>query len=169
MKRVLCDSGCSIILLPIEVGELDSIFSEHQSKCDFESTSSTIVGGKSTCLSVKPRGPSASITAILCKDILDGPAIKIDKLGLSLCSDDVVAIKSKYRNDFSATDMLLLDRVKAPDKRRTHALLGHALLHGLTLIKHNVSYFWMLQLMSYPRIPKNSPSKQETSRNPSKR
>jgi hypothetical protein len=52
VKRVLCDSGCSTILLPIEIGELDLIFSEHQSKCESEITSTTNVGGKSPCLSV---------------------------------------------------------------------------------------------------------------------
>jgi hypothetical protein len=137
VKRVLCDSGCSTILLPKEVGELDSIFVEHQSKCDFEITSSTNVGGRSPCLSVKPRGPSASITIILCKDILDCPEIKIEKLRFSLCTEDVDTIKLKYNNCFSAADMLLIDKDGAPKKRRTHAVLGQAVLHGLTLVKYN--------------------------------
>ena len=93
--------------------------------------------GKSPCLSVKPRGPSAFMTIILCNDILDCPEIKIDKLRFSLCTEDVATIKSKYMIYFSAADMALIDKDRAPIKRRTHALLGQSVLKGLALIKCN--------------------------------
>ena len=76
------------------------------------------------------------MTIMLCKDILDCPDIKFDKFRFSLCAEVVAALKSKYENYFSVADMLPIDKEEAPKKHRTHALLGHAVLNGLMLIKY---------------------------------
>lgn len=136
VKKVLCDSGCSTLLLPIELGSLDNIFLEHQVNHDFEISLSKNVGGTSPCLCIISRGPSSFMTGELCKDLLDCPPIQISKLRFSLCVDDVKDILSKYQDRFSDADISRLSNSTAPVERRTHALLGQSLLHGFTLIKH---------------------------------
>ena len=139
--RVLCDSGCSSMLLPIESAEtLIEIFQRFEdTNYIFSLKGSANVGGTSTCLVVEHIGSNERFTVHLCHDIM-GHAnnMSTKRLRFSLCQNDIKTIQTTktYCARFSS---LCLDRLKiatGPIKRRTHALLGQDILSEYCLIKY---------------------------------
>jgi len=124
VSKVLCDSGCSSLLLPIiNREELDNIFKMHSDTCFFSISESQGVGGKTLCLMVRSRGLSANMEVQLCCDVLGGGStIVVDYLRFSLCSQDIDDLLSKYADKFSDLDQfrLLQEHNKSQEIRQIH-------------------------------------------------
>jgi hypothetical protein len=126
VSKVLCDSGCSSLLLPIcSPEELDRIFELHGRTCTFTISESVGVGGVTLCLMVKSRGLSANMEVQLCCDVLgkgQDNTIMVDYLRFSLCSQDIDDLLNKYSDQFSQLDVfrLLMEHDKAEEIKRIH-------------------------------------------------
>ena len=139
VARVLCDSGCSSLLLPIESPEiLGDIFERLQKDCKFSIKGSENVGGSSTCLVVEYTAPQRRFDVNLCSDIMGLSGIFTERLRFSLCRDDIEAIRQSdsYRDLLTSASLERLETATGPQKRRTHALLGQDILLGFCLIKY---------------------------------
>jgi len=125
VSKVLCDSGCSSLLLPIQSSEdLDRIFRLHGSTCTFSISESMGVGGTTLCLMVKSRGLSANMDVKLCCDVLGGGTIiTVDYLRFSLSLKDIEDLVSKYSHKFSELDLyrLTLEYNKSHEIRKIHS------------------------------------------------
>jgi hypothetical protein len=125
VSKVLCDSGCSSLLLPINSAEeLDRIFALHGRNCSFSISESVGVGGTTLCLMVRSRGLSANMEVQLCCDVLGGGSIiRVEYLRFSLCMKDIADLVNKYAEKFSDLDLfrLTLEYNKSHEIRRIHA------------------------------------------------
>lgn len=125
VSKVLCDSGCSSLLLPIcSPDELDRIFELHGRTCTFTISESVGVGGVTLCLMVKSRGLSANMEVQLCCDVLGkNNSIMVDYLRFSLCSQDIADLLAKYSNYFSNVDLyrLSMEHEKSEEIKRIQA------------------------------------------------
>ena len=125
VSKVLCDSGCSSLLLPINSPEeLDRIFALHGRTCSFSISESVGVGGTTLCLMVRSRGLSANMEVQLCCDVLGGGSIiRVEYLRFSLCMKDIADLVDKYAEKFSDMDLfrLTLEYNKSREIRRIHA------------------------------------------------
>ena len=139
VDRVLCDTGNSSLLLPIQSPEvLDDIFRKWQRVCDFTIKEGKNVGGTSTCLVVEYTDPFRRFDVQLCSDIMGLSGITTPRLRFSLCQDDIIAIQQSdsYRELLDEISLERLATATGPLKRRTHALLGQDLLLGFCMIKY---------------------------------
>jgi hypothetical protein len=146
VKKVLVDSGCSSILLPIEENSVDSLFQRFSSDNFIASIGgSTRVGGECLVLLFSHFGPTGSFEVKLCQDIVGhAEALAVKNLRFSLCSEDSAAILEcvDLRNRFGTAEIIklqsYLDRTIA---RRSHALLGQSVLKELSCIKSSTVEF----------------------------
>lgn len=147
VKKVLVDSGCSSILLPIEENSLDSLFQRFPSD-DFIASigGSNGVGGGSLVLLFCNVG-RIGFEVKLCQDIVGhAESLTVENLRFSLCSEDSAAIleSQDLRNRFGTAEIKKLqsslDRTIA---RRSHALLGQSVLKELSCIKFSTVEFYV--------------------------
>jgi len=110
VSKILCDSGCSSLLLPINSPEdLDRIFFLHGRTCSFSISESVGVGGTTLCLMVRSRGLSANMEVQLCCDVLgEARPIMVEYLRFSLCLKDIADLVNKYAEKFSDLDLYRL-------------------------------------------------------------
>ena len=148
VQKVLVDSGCSSILLPIE-GSLDSLFSRFPSDEYLADIGGSIgVGGGSLVLLISPI-ISSSFPVTLCEDIvgyLNGQRLHIKILRFSLCSEDISSILSSQslRDRFGSVGIQRLESFRGVNiPRRTHALLGQSVLKEHSCIKYSTVEFYV--------------------------
>ena len=150
VKKVLCDSGCSSILLPIEDGQLSSIFDLFPGdKFAYSIEGSNDVGGRSPVLIIQWLSRELFKVEI-CKDIIghDCKNVEIKRLRFSLCSKDIKHIINtpEYSERFYERDDIkwLNDDVTSnPERdRRTHALLGQSILSKVSSVRYSSIEFF---------------------------
>lgn len=147
VKKVLVNSGCSSILLPIAENSLHSLFQQFPSDQFIATIGGSIgVGGGSLVLlfySKNRRGFEVK----LCQDIVGhSKALTVKNLRFSLCSEDSQRIldTTDLRDRFGSAEIKKLrsslDRTIA---RRSHALLGQSVLKELSCIKSSTVEFYV--------------------------
>ncbi len=144
VSRVLCDSGCSSLLIPIESSEsLAFIFNIFSNPRKYEMTISQSrgVGGQSLTLIVKYHTNKERFAIKLAEDILGKGVsrVDVDYLRFALSTEDISEIlaKKQYASRFTNPHQLLLNQYKCIDfPRRTHVLLGQLVLRRFSAMKH---------------------------------
>ena len=138
VSRVLCDSGCSSLLLPITSPEsFNSIFDLYGADCNFSIKGSKNVGGKSACLVVEYKSSQRRFEVNLCYDIMGLSVIYTKRIRFSLCHEDIEAIrKSDDLSRYDPASVACLTTATGPEQRRTHALLGQDILSEFSMLKH---------------------------------
>lgn len=154
VRKVLCDSGCSSLLLLIENPDImKEIFSKFDEGYKFSVSESANVGGHSACLVLESRSPTDNFKVNLCEDIMGASDILIKRLRFSLCSDDIDTIKETYIQRFGQLDRQRISSGTGPKKRRTHALLGQDIMFGFCLIKYrHVELYVNPKYYKFPKI-----------------
>ena len=154
VRKVLCDSGCSSLLLPIENPDImKEIFSKFDEGYTFSVSESANVSGHSVCLVIESQSPTDYFKVNLCEDIMGASNILIKRLRFSLCSDDIDTIKETYIERFRQLDRQRIFSGTGPLKRRTHALLGQDIMFGFCLIKYRRVELYVNP--KYYKFPKN--------------
>lgn len=147
VSKILCDSGCSTILLPIESKEhLKEIFTRFSETCEFSYKKGKGVGGHNVSLVVKYLG-SKQFDVELCTDVMGNASknITIPELRFHLSSEDIQLIlntphfKSKFAKNF-VNSMEIEHKIH---ERRTHGLLGQHISKQLLLIRHKHSELYI--------------------------
>ena len=152
--KVMCDSGCSSLLLPIENPDIiKEIFSKFGEDYEFSVSESANVGGNSLCLVIESLSPTDNFKVNLCEDLMGQSDISIKRLRFSLCSDDIDTIKENYIERFRQLDRQRIFSGTGPLKRRTHALLGQDIMFGFCLIKYRRVELYVNP--KYYKFPKN--------------
>jgi hypothetical protein len=150
VKKVLCDTGCSTCLLPLEENQIDDIFLKFP-KEDFiiSINDSQNAGGQSPVLKIKNKD-KVEFELKFCQDIIGNRvSISADLLRFSLCSSDVKKILETPAllgrlNPQSAVN-LRKDAVNCPNRqRRTHALLGLSILKKLSSVRYSTIEFFVI-------------------------
>ena len=138
VSRVLTDTGCSSLLLPLEsTGQLILLLQSHHETCDFLISSSRNAGGQSPVLLFQPKSATVKFSVNVCTDIMPGEIKpEVDNLRFSLCAADVDEIKGDSRRFFIDAEVKKLEGVVAPSKRRAHALLGQSILYNFYVMKY---------------------------------
>jgi hypothetical protein len=139
VHRVLCDSGYTTILLPIDsIDQLDLIFEVYESTCQMAVKKGLGVGGGSILLLIHARGLNR-LKIKLGGDLFDGKQLDVSYLRFSLCTEDMARILEKHNaeNRFSKAEVEFLEGKDKVHERRTSALLGQSVLKDLSSIKHN--------------------------------
>ena len=138
VSRVLCDSGCSSLLLPITSPEsLKAIFDLFGVDCKFSIKGSRNVGGKSACLVVEYMKSQRRFEVNLCYDIMGITVIYTKRIRFSLCREDIETIQNSDLSRYDPASVACLASLTGPEqRRRTHALLGQDILSEFTLLKH---------------------------------
>lgn len=153
VSKVLCNSGCSTLLIPIESPEvLAQIFAEYHdiSVFRYEIVQSHGVGGNSLCMKIS-KFDSGTFNLELGKDIL-GTQFQLAYLRFSLCGEDIKLIVEKYLDKFLVGSQKKLgDSLSVTTPRRSHALLGQHILMNVSSIKHrNCEIFFNAMEFSFP-------------------
>ena len=141
VSKVLCDSGFSSILLPLDSSaDLEMIINTHKAHSKLSvSNKGKGVGGNSICLKIASRGLS-KMKIHVCKDIFGNSCIfETDMLRFSLFTEDIAAILEMHESAFvsSPDSILILKNDTKHHEHRTHALLGQKNLKNHSVIKHN--------------------------------
>lgn len=142
VSKVLCESGCSTVLIPIETPSvLNQIFIDFNDSnlYRFAIGHSTGVGGRSLCLKVSKHGYKRVFSVLLGEDIL-GEELQLEYLRFSLSGDDIRAIVNtpQFFARFYDNDQRQLSNAKDyTTPRRSHALLGQLALYPLSSMKHD--------------------------------
>eukprot|EP01031_Cornospumella_fuschlensis_P035310 gene35310-42785_t len=158
VSKVLCDSGFSSLLIPIESSAmLTKIFEEYNDDLifRFEIVGSSGVGGDSLCLKVSSRlsSPHEALSIHLGRDILGGLAVPMSYLRFSLCSQDIEEIRRHptWLNRFLESHQRKLSSYNQVLPRRTHALLGQAVLKRWLALKHlDCEVYFVASSFSFP-------------------
>ena len=138
VSKLLCDGGCSSILLPIEsVRELSNIFKNHEKDCLFQIKKGISPGGSTVSLVLKQRSPYKFFDVSLCSDILSNSIITVKMLRYSLSTEDIRWILSEPGINISPQELIVLGSETKVHGRRSHGLLGQHILDRFTCIKHN--------------------------------
>lgn len=154
VRKVLCDSGCSSLLLPIENPDImKEIFSKFDEGYTFSVSESANVSGHSVCLVIESQSPTDNFKVNLCEDIMGASNILIKRLRFALCSDDIDTIKETYIERFRQLDRQRIFSGTGPLKRRTHALLGQDIMFDFCLIKYRRVELYVNP--KYYKFPKN--------------
>lgn len=140
-KKLLCDSGCNSVLLPIEsIKQLDEIFAAFQGDIVNIGIGSG-VGSLHLSLNFNRSSNNSSFTVNLCDDLFQGTEIYVKKLRFSLCSEDADHILSnpEYLTRFGSKEISDLQTLKEAMvlKRRSHGLLGQDILQQFCLVRFN--------------------------------
>jgi len=140
IRKLLCDGGCSSILLPIEdIDELRKIFRNHQNHCTFHIRKGNTPGGSTIALVLKKTNPFEKFDISLCSDIMQNLNIQVEMLRFSLCTDDInwILENDSANQNISPEAVEYLRQETKHYGRRTHGLLGQHILDRFTCIKHN--------------------------------
>lgn len=154
VKKVLVNSGCSSILLPIEENSLYNLFQLFpRDKFTASIGGSNDVGGGSLVLLFCSIG-RISFEVKLCQDIVGhDEALAIKTLRFSLCSEDSSAIlqSQELRNRFGTAEIQKLELSMSRNiARRSHALLGQSVLKELSCIKFSIVEFYVNAALYHP-------------------
>jgi hypothetical protein len=141
VKKVLVDSGCSTILLPVAKNELEGLFDMFPNdRYTWRVGGSTGVGGGTKVLLVESVD-RVKFEVKLCQDIIGHPhSVCVQTLRFSLCSEDAGTI---LRNPDMVTRFgtkaksTLEEYANSSAPRRSHALLGQSVLKQLSCVKHS--------------------------------
>lgn len=141
VKKVLVDSGCSTILLPIVENELKSLLDKFPANLYiWRVGGSTGVGGGSKVLLVESVD-RVKFEVKLCQDIIGHPhSVRVQTLRFSLCSEDTRTILgnpdmiARFGTKVKST---LEEYANSNAARRSHALLGQSVLKQLSCVKHS--------------------------------
>ena len=138
VSRVLTDTGCSRLLLPLESADhLFRILQSHHETCDFIISFSSNAGGQSPILLFQPKSVTLKFSVHVCADIISSDIRpEVDNLRFSLCAEDVEEIKGGSRRFFIDAEVKKLESVVVPSKRRGHALLGQSILYNFYVMKY---------------------------------
>jgi hypothetical protein len=136
IHKLLCDSGCSSSLLPIDSLEtLSEIL-------NWAGTSFKISGGKSPgnttiSLTVTKKSVFAKFSIELCSDIIDAPTFSVDHLRFALSSDDIAWILDNEcaKSKFADYEIVRLRAETKLHARRTHGLIGQQILDQFASFK----------------------------------
>ena len=155
VRKVLCDTGCSTTLLPIEEGRVRELFETYTAKSSIITIGgSSNVGGHSPVLHIE-RKDGSKFDVKLCQDLVSSPEVlTLPRLRFSLCSADIQTILQE--SDLSARlskyglVRLIEDKTSHPKRaRRTHALLGQTVISNTSSVRYsNVEFFVVNQ--QYP-------------------
>ena len=138
VSRVLTDTGCSSLLLPLEsTGHLFRILQSHHETCDFIISFSRNAGGQSPVLVFQPKSVTLKFSVHVCADIIPSDIRpELDNLRFSLCAEDVDEINGGSRCFFIDAEVKKLEGVVVSSKRRGHALLGQSILYNFYVMKY---------------------------------
>lgn len=137
IPKLLCDSGCSSSLLPVDsLDTLSKIFS--WTDTEYRISSGTSPGGITISLIVTKNTPYTKFAVELCTDIINSPALRIDHIRFALCTEDIAWI---LENDSAASKFAAkeLEKLRAEIKihtRRSHGLIGQQILDQFASIKY---------------------------------
>ena len=149
VRKVLCDTGYSTTLLPIEEEHVRELFKAYNAENSIiRIGGSNHVGGDSPVLLID-HGDGGKFNVELCQDLVGSSEIvlTLPRLRFSLCSADVQAIlqasELSDRLDKRGLDRLMKDNESHPTRaRRTHALLGQSVISNTSSIRFsNVEFF----------------------------
>jgi|GEM_PF-6137969 len=151
IKKVLCDTGCSTILLPLEENQLHELFSNFSSPDFIISIGGSENNGGDTPVLKICHTKKINFDVKLCQDLVGNDSIiQIKFLRFSLCSEDVNNILG-MEEFFSRLTEPGLDKLRKDQsahleksfrKRRSHALLGQSVLKRVSSIRFsNVEFF----------------------------
>jgi hypothetical protein len=154
VRKVMCDSGCSSLLLPLENPDtMKDLFSKFEEGYKFSVSESANVGGHSVCLIIESLSPTDNFKVNLCEDLMGQSNILIKRLRFSLCCDDIDTITETYIERFGQLDRQRISSGTGPKKRRTHALLGQDIMFGFCLIKYrHVELYVNPKHYKFPKI-----------------
>jgi hypothetical protein len=138
VSRVLTDTGCTSLLLPLEsTGQLFRLLESHHEICDFIISFSRNAGGQSPVLLFQPKSVTLKFSVHVCTDIMPGDIKpEVDNLRFSLCAEDVDEINGGSRRFFIDAEVKKLEGVVVTSKRREHALLGQSILYNFYVMKY---------------------------------
>jgi hypothetical protein len=149
VKKVLCDTGCSTILLPLEEDQIFEIFHKFSKDAYSISTGeSHNAGGRSSVLKIKFKG-TPDFEVKLCQDLVGNRrSMSIERLRFALCSADVTRILNTpellERLSLQGAANLRQDAVDNPNRhRRTHALLGMSVLKKVSSVRFSSIDFFV--------------------------
>eukprot|EP01035_Chromulina_nebulosa_P005438 gene5438-7371_t len=131
VKKLLCHSGCSSLLLPIaSLDQLHEIFQLFPGS-HFKISSGRRVGGNSLSL-------TDFFHAKLCQDILDSPNIPLKMIRFSLSTEDIneILMNNIYKAKFNLSNIVLLESQIKVHLRRDYGLLGQEVMQCFSSIKH---------------------------------
>ena len=145
VEAVMIDTGCNSILLPLQKDELPALAKAFPFDSFFwDVGNSRGVASRSLTLKIAPSVPGNRIPIRLCYDLLrpEKPC-EVDFLRFHLCSEDAVVLRDDpaffdnlLENGKLAITKFLDDPPSHDGSRRTHALLGQAILQDLVCIQH---------------------------------
>ena len=148
VKKILCHTGCSNCLLPLEEDQIDAVFLKFPGD-DFMITigRSQKAGGESCILKIRGKD-KVDFEVKFCQDIIGNRvSVTIDLLRFALCSSDVKKILETpallQRLSQHGTASLREDAANYPNRlRRTHALLGMSVLRKMSSVRYSTfEYF----------------------------
>jgi hypothetical protein len=149
VKKVLCDTGCSTILLPLEEDQITLIFLKFSADDFIISVGeSSNPGGLSSVLKIKHKD-TVDFELKLCQDLVGNcSSISVERLRFALCSADVRKILNTpallERLTRQGAANLRQDAVEHPNRqRRTHALLGMSVLRKLSVVRYSSIEFFV--------------------------
>jgi len=159
--KVLIDSGCSSILLPLsDANDLTLLLEKYPSARKSRSmldyhwkiATSSNVGGSTPVLLIEKDPSVDSFPVCLMKDIFPSNKFSLKRLRFSLCTDDITFLLEtpEFRRVFTVTEMEKLSDLKGKTiSRRSHALLGQDVLSSFSCITHgSVSMFFNVKLQT---------------------
>ena len=149
VKRVLCDTGCSTILLPLEEDQIFEIFRKFSKDAYSISTGeSHNARGRSSILKIKFKG-KRDFEVKLCQDLVGNRrSMSVERLRFALCSADVTRILNTpellERLSLQGAAHLRQDAADNPNRqRRTHALLGMSVLKMVSSVRFSSIDFFV--------------------------
>eukprot|EP01039_Chlorochromonas_danica_P006767 gene6767-7477_t len=135
-RRLLSDSGCSSVLLPIDdIPQLENIFKVFSNEISYISRGKGVDGDHLSLVFYRLK-PTFEVK--LCSDILTSPTIYVDKIRFSLCTEDMSHILANYPNSFVGEDIEVMQRMvekNSCSKRRSHGLVGQDILSQFCSLK----------------------------------
>jgi hypothetical protein len=139
VEKVMCDSGCNSLLLPITIplSELLKKFPSIHNGGQYWWSISTSngVGGQSQVLIIDTDPSAPVFTISLMKNIIGG-SFKISKLRFQLCGDDINEILSNKTIKKSFSKECIGNLKTSNLKRKGYALLGQDILKLFSCIRH---------------------------------
>ena len=150
VRKVLCDTGCSTTLLPIEVGRVRELFEKYRAESSIITIGgSNNAGGYSPVLIIEHNDGSKFVVK-LCQNLVgSSEVLTLPRLRFSLCSDDVRTILEASdlsdRLNRPGREKLLEDSKSHPTRaRRTHALLGQSIISNTSSVRYSDVEFFVI-------------------------
>ena len=158
-SRVLVDTGCSSILLPLHsTGDLSTLMRAYppvrltKAMTDYhwKIAFSSKVGGSSLVLVIEKDPSSHCFPVSLMRDVL-GTQVQtsLNRLRFSLSTEDIKTLLDRtFQNVFTALERKKLLQINAEIPRRQHVLLGQDVLSKFSCIRHGkVAMYFDVQVM----------------------